>query len=324
MVLRFYKTNYNHIVIFLFILGAILWSPAFFSDQQYPFYLSQNPLLDFLEPIYVYSSIQVTIAFILLIIQSIVFNNIISSFDIIQQRTYVPALVYVTLMSIHPSMLQLHTILISNLLVLLFLNTLFKLYDNDSNYQFSYTLGFIIAMATLLYSYNIFLAAVIFSSYIVYRIFNWRIWLTTIIGIATPFILLFTLFFLADSMDFFILFMANQMEYLHMDVASLPYSNLSLQLITALTLLILLLRYFFYSGDKIIRIRNYSSIIIWLFLFSFVSVFLFNEHATIHLAIMFVPLTILISSTLLTIKRKIIPEILFTILLLILLWLKLQ
>lgn len=323
MVLRFYKTNYSFVFIFLLVFALILWVSAFFSQTTTTFSLiNSNPLLYFLEPILSIQWLNILLALLLLLIQSLVLNNIISNNGLINQRTYVPALVYISLMSIHPEMLHLSNGLIINVFILMIINTAFKLYDEDSNYEYSYTLGFLTTIACLISITSVFLVIAIISSYIIYRIYNWRVWATTLIGLLTPFLILFSIYYISNNIDFFILHLANQLELITFSLANFPIRNTWFIILLSISFIYLIVKYINFSSDKVIRIRNHSSIVIWLFIWACCSQFMQNNTPILNLTFLFIPLTIFISATLLNLKKQIIAELLFTIILGIIIWLK--
>jgi len=153
--------------------------------------------------------------------------------------------------------------------------------------------------------------------FFIYRAYSWRTWVTTILGFLSIYAFLFTYYFWTEQ------FYYNGLLYLQTIDELQVYSHV-LQLapwwiFTIILGFIFFITYHFigHSSDKIIKIRTYNNLLIWLFYFTLASYFFISEPISYHLTTMFVPLAILMSPWLLKTKKKLIPELFISILLLI-------
>ncbi|HPE87060.1 MAG: DUF6427 family protein [Bacteroidales bacterium] len=154
MLVRLFKNTYP-LQISLVILALIaLWMPAFLIpvtpvndyDKLQPLYnlLIVNNLLN--------NSLLCSLAaMVLLLAEALFLNRIVNNFQLISKTTFLPALVYILLMSFHPAGLTLHPTLLANLFLLLILNNLFFSNDNQNHYQAVLSIGFYLSVASMFF-----------------------------------------------------------------------------------------------------------------------------------------------------------------------------
>jgi len=154
MIVRFFKNTYPVQIVLVFMTLVALWIPAFFNP------VSPNLQYSHYQPIYnllvKYSLLNNTIlnsvvAIILIFIQALLINRIVNSHNLISKTTFLPALIYVLLMSFHPAGLTIHPTLFANLFLILILQNLFSANDEPGNLQSVISIGVYLGAASLFY-----------------------------------------------------------------------------------------------------------------------------------------------------------------------------
>lgn len=145
----------------------------------------------------------VSVALIILIIQALIFNNIINSYGLLGKSTFLPALLYVTTGSLLAPFLLLSPTLICNFLVLWMIEKFLSICKRAEVSSVMFDLGMLTALGTLIYFPFISMLPLMWISLIIFRPFNWREWVLAIIGFITIFFFLAVFYYWNDSLGKF-------------------------------------------------------------------------------------------------------------------------
>ena len=156
MLIRFFNQSYVvHFIAFL-ILGVALWTPAFVM-----------PIADYemekLSPIYnlIIANIQnpiilSLIAFVLLFIQSIYLNAILTDHELGQRNSSFASVFYFVIMSLHYGMLKFHPILLAGFFLIKAINSMLNLYMTEDQRRACFKIGFFVGISSLCYFPSIY------------------------------------------------------------------------------------------------------------------------------------------------------------------------
>ena len=270
MLIHFFRKSYLLQYLLLLLLTIILWIGAIIHPQVDPIDTESflTPGYSLLFSLLNYNHVlHVIIALILVISGALVFNYSLAKFDLVPKNTLVPAMVYIVLMSYSPSLLSLHPAALPALLTVLILYYLFQVYTEEEAYAQTYNIGLLIGISSLFYFPSIFFILFIWLTFIVYRLYSWREWMIPLTGIITPYLFLFTYYFLMDSLE--PAYLAYADYFLKITLFNFRFEfPVMIYIIT--TLIILL---FFWSGfwllsdiqEKIISLRKRYWAVFWLF-----------------------------------------------------------
>jgi len=143
------------------------------------------------------------LAAVLVFIQALLLNYLVNRDNLLSKPSFLPALMYVTVSGLFPPFLVLSSPLICNFLVIWMLFKLLSFYKGDEAVSNAYDVGMIVALGTLFYLPFIYLFLLIWISLIIFRPFNWREWVSGIIGYATIFFFLAVIYYMKDQMNQF-------------------------------------------------------------------------------------------------------------------------
>src|SRR5690606_33983970 len=93
----------------------------------------------------------VLLAAFIILVQSLIFNRIINSYNLLGKSTYLPALSYIAAGSLFAPFLVLSPTLFCNFLVLWMIEKFLSIYKRDEVRSVMYDLGMIVAIGTLIY-----------------------------------------------------------------------------------------------------------------------------------------------------------------------------
>ena len=166
--LKLFNTNNPFILIFFLIIGIAFWFNSFLNPViifhpfiTTPFY---NVLYSIFSINYSLKLISVIIAFIVLCIEAVILNSIITQNKLLAKTTYLPILIYLILMSSVSTPLTFSPVLISNLFLLISFQKIFYIYDKEEPFAQIFNIGFLTSIASLFYFPSIYFITVIWSA----------------------------------------------------------------------------------------------------------------------------------------------------------------
>ena len=198
MLLRIFKGYQAFLLIFIPMAGIGLWLNAFFVKEfelngQYVF----MPLSDVVFNILGYNSfISKFVALVLVLANALFLVRMNISYNFIRRRTYLPAIIYLLLMSHIQDIQRLTPALMASFFVILAMNKILYTFKKDKLAIHIMDASLLVSVASLFYFPALFLIVYLWVGLMILRPFLWREWAFTIIGMATPYLILASMYFI--------------------------------------------------------------------------------------------------------------------------------
>jgi hypothetical protein len=145
----------------------------------------------------------VSIALILVFVQSLIFNRVVNNHALLPKPSYMPALLYITGTSLFMQFLVLSPALICNFLIILIIDKFLKLSKTANAMGIMFDSGIFIAIGTLIYFPFFLLLLMLWLSLLMYRAFNWREWISGLFGFLSIFLIVAVYYYWNDHLDRF-------------------------------------------------------------------------------------------------------------------------
>lgn len=139
----------------------------------------------------------------LVFVQAMLINYLINHNNLFGRSTFLPALMYIVVTGLFTPFLMLSPPLLCNFLVIWLLHKVFSFYKGDEVKSVSYDAGMIVAVGTMTYLPFIYMFIAIWIALIIFRPFNWREWVASIIGFITIFFFLAVFYYMNDRLGQF-------------------------------------------------------------------------------------------------------------------------
>ena len=143
------------------------------------------------------------LAAILTFIQAIIFNRVINNHSLMAKPSFLPALLYITRASLFTQFLILSPPLICNFLLIWIMDKFLKIGKAPNAMMIMFDIGMIIALGSLIYFPYIVFLAMLWLSLLLYRPFNWREWLSGLVGFLTIFFIIAVFYYWNDNISQF-------------------------------------------------------------------------------------------------------------------------
>ena len=323
MLLQYFRRLYSLTPLLLLIVGGILWAELLLNPDaiQTTTDSSAGPLYRLLtDPIMQYQQLTWLLAFLFLAFQAILLNQVVTTQGIVDRHSFLVSLMYMTLMSGSGNLLGMHPVLFSNFFLILALHRILKLYNQEEQQIEIFNAGMLVSLAGLFYAQAwLFFSLLIIALFLFYMV-DLRSILSALIGLVSPFVFL-TTYFLWDDIPLDTLF---NFSFLYGGIWQIFHEvtmiqKLILGFVGAMMTLTLFHMVAIHIPDKPIRMRKRLWVLVYFFMIALViSIFtgIINHY---HIALICVPTAVLLAGFFHQIERKMIAEVLLTILMLLIL-----
>jgi hypothetical protein len=319
MFLKISKSKQPLLVFFIPVIGLLLWLKAIFGywpNLPFDYSSHQMPLFSIIEEVlHNLASFSCLISCILVIICAVLLNRLNIKFILIAERTYLPAIFYIILSSSYYQIQKLNPALFSSVFLLFAIERVLDTYKLEHLAYEIFDAAFFIGVASLFHFNAIYFVIYIWAGLIIMRPFYWREWVYSVLGIVVPYIILFSIYYLAD-IHFDKVWTPIKYSFIETNHAQLNYQNFilfgyfififiaaSIHMVGTFPVIKILARRAF----NLLLIFFWLSVIIWIFI----------PGASFEmLYIASIPVSLLFSHYFVTVKSKFIYEIFFDLLVL--------
>ena len=318
MLIRFYRSNQPATLLSIPFLVALLWIPAWRMSMLPQPGLDMPVFKLLLKGLSVLPTPALPIIGILLVSGlAILLNYLTNEFEVLYKKSHLPSLFFALLVSALPGNMMLHPALFAAVVMVFVLGRVYSLYKNDASLPITFEVGFLIAMASLIYFPSIVFLLLLFISLVILRPFVWREWVSPLIGVALPYAFLALYYFWFDRLEQFNLVFENQMVPLNGFLERFQLSTPSILFLSFIGV------FSFFSILKVgsnffrnvIRTRNYQQVLLSMLVVSFLPLVLFGNAGLELLFFIAIPLSVFLGYYFLAAKRLWLMELVFIVLL---------
>ena len=189
MLLRVFKGYQASILLLIPLIGLLLWLNVFFDTTIYTRqdYLYM-PLSKMIFNLVGYNSFfSKLIAIILVLLNSLLLVRMNIAYNFIRARTYLPAIMYIVLLS-HIKQIQiLNPALMASVFIILAINKVLQTFKKERLAIQIMDAALLLSIASLFYFPSLFLITYLWIGLIILRPFRWREWAFSILGTIIPY-----------------------------------------------------------------------------------------------------------------------------------------
>ncbi len=314
MFLRLFNSKNVYSAILIPLVGFLFWM----EPLRVPVSLvvmpgeGMMPLYTFFARFYSGISVWPTVTgFVLVLFNAMILSLLSYEFQFLQHRTFLPGILYVSIISSFPSLQTFHPVFPATFFVLLSVYYIFSTYHRKKEISSTFNASFLLSIGALFYLPVItFFPLIWISIFILQKSDNWRLLVIPMIGISLPWLLVWTFLFISGSDQTFI-------SSILMGIKSVNNQfifNIGFLIVTCFIFLLSAFGSISLVNSVNIRkmsTRKYFVILYWMLGLSIPSVFLFPLTGLGIIAISTVPVSFLISHFFMSGKRNFWREFLF-------------
>ncbi len=229
---------------------------------------------------------------------------------ILDKKTYLPPFVFILIATSFNAHHWLHPALFAAVFLIITIGRVFSSGRKKQAFSNYFDAGLFVAIASLFYFPSIFFMFFVLGGLLVLRPFRWREWVISFLGISTPYALIVGYFYIFDInvLERFEMlcetFMLQKQLYPKGDFAILFYA------ITFLISMFAILHVVFRARTSVLG-RKYFFLLLWCVITTIITYGIVLSAFLELLVIFSIPLSLIISHYLLSIKRWIFVEFIF-------------
>lgn len=199
--IRFFRSSFFIQYAAICVSGLVLWGRSFFEPPPMPAPGSYVPLYSLLYSwISALPVLQVILGYILVVAEAVILNRLLYNHNIVQKNSSLSGFIFIILISCYPEFLTLQPVTIALFFLLLVLDQLFKSYTRQEALDLIYSAGFLTAAGSLFYFPVILFFFFILISFVIFRSLKWRLPVSCLFGLLTPYLFLFVFYFWFDKL----------------------------------------------------------------------------------------------------------------------------
>jgi hypothetical protein len=311
--IKFFKSSFFIQYLVIGITGACLWFSAFLTPPGMPPPEGPVPLYSLLYQIFHTMPLLATvIGFCLVLAETYWLTRILSVHELVLKNSSLSALVFLVMMSFLPEQLTLNPINIALGFMILILHHLLISYNKPEHLDRIFAAGFFTAIASMFYLPFILWFVFVIISFLVFRAGNWRAWMAAFIGLITPFLYLAVWYFWHE--EFIVKSLEFSLFFNHILVFPNPFHT-DFYILCGFIILLALWGIVRFRGgpEKTVEIRVKTNILLWTLVFTLLSFIFSRSMAIFHPALAMPALAMVITGTLIGLKKTRVAEIILLV-----------
>jgi Family of unknown function (DUF6427) len=321
MLIKFFRGT-GPVAVILILLTAIgVWVNAIINHHQFAIFqydINPMPLYSLLRYLLGNNALYgVIFSFMLVIFMSLLIVNFNTSHFFINERTFLPGVIYVLFTGLFPHYQQLNPILPASVFLMLAIRRIMDAYRISGTAFNFFDASILIGTGSLFYANLIWFALLPIIGIAILRTGNFKELIISIIGLLTPAILTLGIYYsLGKNISAFPLVL-----YQNLFVRSGEYyfSGLAISglIILGLILSISLIHLFFHLNSKKIKARKTFTELIWALIISIAVYFVLPSASVEIIWVAAIPASYIFAHYFIFSRKRLLPEIFFIMLFII-------
>lgn len=316
MLLKIFRGTGPEVILLIIITLILLWLSAFIDPQV------QSAAVYEVKPMPLYGVLKyltgtdiragVILTFIILTVLLFLLVNFNTSVFFIEERTFLPAFIYVLFSSLLPSLQVLNPVLPALVFLLPALKRIMEAYRKSGTAFNFFDAALLISIGSLFYADLIWFGLLVFAGIVLLRSVNMIEIFISVAGLLTPYIMVFGIWYVIGN-DMGIL-AGDLRENLFAGSPEIAFSGTEKVVLIFSGLLILVSTLFLFqqAHKRKIKSRKTFYLLLWLFIISLVLYFILPSASAELLWITAIPACYIISHYFIFVRKKKIAEVVFT------------
>ncbi|HEX2969469.1 MAG TPA: DUF6427 family protein [Bacteroidales bacterium] len=326
MLLRQFKRTGPFTIFLIVVVMLFLWSGSVIdAKDRFSLYFDIDPM-----PLYgIVSSIigthpvpGILFTMALVCLMAFMMVNLNTILFFIHERTFLPALFYILIIALFPQYQLMNPSVFGSVFLMFAIRRIMESYRIQGVAYNFFDAGLLIGIGSLFYANLIWFGIIMIAGIILLRTFNTKELLLSITGLLTPFVLTTGIYYVIGNdpadliriLDYNIFGRKAGFTYTPFNIGSLVF--------TGVLLLGASLHLFMNIGSKKIQARKTFSLLIWILVTSILVWLLISSASVEMMWITAIPLSYFLSHYFVFLKKKLMPEILFSLFFLMIIYIQ--
>ena len=323
MLLRLLKGTGPGVILTIILTLAAVWISAFHVQTVDPerYNLSESmPLFALLKSaIGNNHNIEVAISVALVSLMAYLLVNFNTSVFFINERTFLPALIYILFGGLFPQYQGLNPVLPASLFLMLAIVRIMDGYRKPGIAYNFFDAGILISIGSLFYANLLWFGVLLIIGIALLRTGNITEIVISILGLVTPYLLTFSIYYvMGKDLGVFVWQVENNLFSKAGDYHFTRLTILAL-IFAAIIIVVSIVHLFMLLNTKKIKSRQTFSLLLWGFLISIASYIVIPSVSIEIVWIISIPSSYFLTHYFIFVRKRVIPEIFFSVLFILIL-----
>jgi hypothetical protein len=320
MLLRTFKGTGPGIIFLIGLSLILLWVSALMNQRLHPRFIYETdpmPLYALLKAALNNShNLGVILSFLLVALMAFLMVSFNTTVFFIHERTFLPAFFYVLLGGFFPDQQLLNPVLPASVFLLLALMRIMEAYHVTGTAYNYFDAGMLISIGSLFYANLIWFGLLVIIGIALLRPGRILEIFISILGLATPYLLTFGIYYVAGKNLFGLLKVITGNLFIKAPYYPFQRITIAALVFTVALIAISMVQLMKQINTKKIKSRKTFSLLIWTLIISVVVYFALPSVSTEIIWITSIPVSYLLTHYFVFVRKKLVPEILFSLFLL--------
>ncbi len=301
--LKTFKYNSLGQIAIILVTAAALWAKAFVYPVAPTAGNTFAPLYDLVYGwLFAWPRLCSAIALLLVLTEGVWLNIMLYNHKVVASNSFLPTLLYLVAMSWDYSQLTLTPMLLTNLMILMACGQLLSHGATTLDVGNNFNASFCIGIASLFYLPALWYVLPLLFVFVIYKMYRWRHIAIGLLGLAAPFLVLFTYAFLDDKLGYWLILMGFDLVNIHLNC---DFSSSVATILCCCFVLLLLAALMAQAGyrDKVM-IQRINSSVLTLPLLAAIPLALYGQTFPLDTQTTAIPFAFLTTSFLLTERKR--------------------
>ena len=301
---------------FLITLFAV-WISAIMNQRLHPRFIYETdpmPLYGLLKQAINNShNLGVILSFLIVSLISFLIVNFNTTVFFINERTFLPALIYILLGGFFPDHQLMNPVLPASIFLMITIIRIMDGYHKTGTAYNYFDAGLLISIGSLFYVNLIWFGLLVIIGIALLRTGDLKEIVISILGLLTPYLITFGLYYVAGKDLRVLVKLLENNLFARSTFYPFPRLTIVALLYTGLLVLISLVQLIKHMNTKSIKSRKTFSLMIWTFLISIIVYFAVRSVSIEIVWLASIPVSYFLTHYFVFVKKKLVPEILFTL-----------
>jgi hypothetical protein len=321
MLLRLFRGTGPGVMLLILLTAGGVWTRSFIGPPlpvSFHYDLNPMPLYGLLKGVIGnHAFIGVLFSFVLILLISFLLVNFNTTVFFINERTFLPAVIYVLFSGLFPHYQVLNPVLPAALFLILAISRIMDAYRKNGTAFNFFDASFLIGTGSLFYANLIWFALLAIIGTAILRTGNIKEMILAILGLCLPLILTTGIYYVAGK-DLNLLGSVAKFNLFEI-TGSYYFSRIAITglIIIGISILISLFQLLSVMNIKKIKSRKTFTVLMWTFVISIAVYFALPAASVEIIYLAGIPLSYFLTHYFVFSKNRVMPEVLFTVLFLI-------
>ncbi len=320
MLLRIFKRTGPGVILLIIITIMAIWTSALLNQRLHPRFIYETdpmPLYGLLKTVIHNShTVGVILSFLMVSLMSFLLVNFNTTVFFIHERTFLPAFFYVLLGGMFPDQQLLNPVLPASIFLMLAVMRILDGYHVAGTAYSYFDAGLLISTGSLFYANLIWFGLLVIIGIALLRTGNLKEIVISVLGLLTPYLITFGLYYVTgkDVGSLWKIFGENMFT----KATYYPFQRITIvTMIFCCALIVLsIAQVFNQMNTKKIKSRKTFSLMNWILIISIIVYIILPSVSIEMIWITAMPISYFLTHYFVFVKKKMLPEILFSFLLL--------